>query len=119
MVLGPGGPLFAQVERVPLAVGLTAKRIVVEVFERLRINLTPATSTNGIRPPDLNNLGLNSRFLGALYVYNVDSLYCASPTPGAQALENQSGLTAIFSWSSQAAYTAAAVGKSTGKTSPN
>lgn len=117
-VLGAGGPPFSHIERVPLATGLTAKRIFVEVVERLRIIMTPATSTNGIHPPDLNNLGLTFRFLGALYVYNVDTLYCASPTPAAPPLERQSGLTAIFSWSSEAAYAAAAAGKTGGKTSP-
>jgi len=117
-VLGAGGPPFSHVERVPLATAVTAKRIFVEVVERLRILLTPATSTNGIHPPDLNNLGLTFRFLGALYVYNVDTLYCAAATPPPTPPDRQSGLTAIFSWSSEAAYAAAAAGKSAGKTSP-
>ncbi|MDZ4803762.1 MAG: DUF1326 domain-containing protein [Candidatus Eisenbacteria bacterium] len=115
LVMGAGGPPFTRIERVPLATGITAGRIFVEAVERLRMILTPGRSINGIRPPDLNNLGHTFRFLGPLYVYDVDTLYCPSMVPDGPVADHKSGVTAMFSWSSEAAYAAATVAAPPGK----
>jgi len=108
MVLGPGGPDFTRVERVPLATGFTSKRIFVEAVERLRLVLVPAPSINGTHPPDLSNVGRSFRFLGPMLVYEADTLYVAPTDVPPTATTRRSALVASFGWSSEAAYVSAA-----------
>ncbi|TPW01611.1 MAG: hypothetical protein FD129_3331, partial [bacterium] len=114
-VLGAGGPPFTHVERISLATGLTAKRIFVEAVDRLRLILTPATSSNGVHPPTLENLGRTFRFLGPLYIYDVDTLYCPALVPEGMTTGPKSGLTSIFGWSSETAYSPAKAAAPAGK----
>ena len=104
MLFGPGGPEFSRVDRVPLAAGLSNTRIFVEAVGRLRMNLVPAPSINGHRPPDLNNVGRAFRFLGPMMIFDADTLYCAPTGREATTATHRSALTAPFGWSSEAAY---------------
>jgi hypothetical protein len=105
-LLGPGGPPFTRVERVPLATGFTSRRIFVEALERLRLVLVPAPSINGTHPPALSNVGASFRFLGPMMVYAADTLFVAPQGADPTAAAARSALVATFSWSSEAAYVA-------------
>lgn len=51
LLRGAGGPLFDSVEKAPLVLGLTKERGLLEVPDRVTVQLRPAPSINGSSPP--------------------------------------------------------------------
>lgn len=107
LLRGPGGPLFDTVEKSPLVMGITDSRIILDVPEQVGLDLRPADSIDR-GAPSLTNLGHAFRFLGPIYVYDADTLYCA---PGGRAPwggRHRSGAASSFAWNSAACYDEAA-----------
>ena len=103
IISGVGGPPFSKVEVVPMGVGITANRVVVDVPDRLKVFLHPQESMNKVRPPNIENLGRTFRFLGPLWAYEADTLYFAGADPAWNYVQ-RSGVLTTFSWNSDVAY---------------
>jgi hypothetical protein len=106
MISGVGGPPFDRVLAIPLAVGMTKERVIVESPDHLILHLKPAPSKNRFRPPEISNLTEPFPFLGPVQVFQADTLLCsASGEPFSR--RGGSALLTIFSWNSEVAHQAA------------
>lgn len=107
LLRGPGGPRFDAVEKSPLVMGISDARIILDVPEQIALELRPADAID-TGAPSLTNLGHAFRFLGPIYAYEADTLFCAPGGPEAWRGVHRSAAAASFAWNSAACYEEAA-----------